>query len=113
MKLYIQSELDSLDLIYKYIILKGANISVLDKSILASFIELHLRHLTLFSLQSHQPFFDLGIFLETFPTYHASKKPAIPVRRHHSADLKWRVIHQAYTLHKRSKHISTDLYMPL
>jgi transposase len=41
------------------------------------------------------------------------KKPAIPVRRHYSADLKRRVIHQAYTLHKCSKDIATDLDMPL
>jgi len=41
------------------------------------------------------------------------KKPAVPVRKHYSADLKQRVIHQAYTLHKRSKDIATDLDIPL
>ncbi|KAF8475260.1 hypothetical protein DFH94DRAFT_672848 [Russula ochroleuca] len=36
-----------------------------------------------------------------------------PLRRHYSADLKQRVIHQAYTLHRRSEDITTDLDMPL
>jgi hypothetical protein len=36
-----------------------------------------------------------------------------PLRRHYSADLKQRIIHQAYTLHRRSEDITTDLDMPL
>ncbi|KAF8238556.1 hypothetical protein L208DRAFT_1387579 [Tricholoma matsutake] len=41
------------------------------------------------------------------------KKPPVPVQMHYSMDLKWCVIHQAYTLHKHSKDIATDLNMLL
>ena len=41
------------------------------------------------------------------------KRPSIPLRRHYSADLKQRVIYQAYTLHRRAEDIATDLNMPL